>query len=46
MNILIIGKNSYIDNNIDRWLFQAGHQVRQLDVRTNEWETYDYSPIF
>lgn len=45
MNILIIGKNSYIGNNIDRWLSQAGHQVQQLDVLTDEWKTFDYSPF-
>lgn len=45
MNILIIGKNSYIGNNIDRWLSQAGHQVQQLDVLTDEWKAFDYSPF-
>ena len=44
MNILIIGKNSYIGNHIDEWLKKYGHQVTQLDVLTDEWKTYDYSP--
>lgn len=44
MNILIIGKNSYIGNHIDEWLTKHGHQVTQLDVLTDEWKSYDYSP--
>lgn len=44
MKILIIGKNSYIGNHIDEWLTQHGHQVEQLDVLTDEWKTFDYSP--
>ena len=43
MNILIIGKNSYIGNHIDEWLSKHGHQVKQLDVLNDEWKTYDYS---
>ena len=45
MHILIIGKNSYIGNHIDEWLCQHGHQVEQLDVLTDEWKTFDYSPF-
>lgn len=44
MHILIIGKNSYIGNHIDEWLNLHGHQVEQLDVLTDEWKTFDYSP--
>lgn len=44
MRVLIIGKNSYIGNHIDEWLTKYGHEVTQLDVLSNEWETYDYSP--
>lgn len=44
MNILIIGKNSYIGNHIDEWLTNYGHEVAQLDVLTEDWKTYDYSP--
>ena len=44
MIILIVGKNSYIGNHIDEWLKKYGHQVTQLDVLTDEWKTYDYSP--
>lgn len=44
MNVLIIGKNSYIGNHIDEWLTKHGHQVLQLDVLTDEWKTFDYSP--
>ena len=44
MTILIIGKNSYIGNHIDEWLTGKGHQVMQLDVLTDEWKRFDYSP--
>lgn len=44
MNILIIGKNSYIGNHIDEWLSDKGHKVVQLDVLTEDWQNYDYSP--
>lgn len=44
MKILIIGKNSYIGNHIDEWLTKYGHEVEQLDVLTEDWRTYDYSP--
>ena len=43
MNILIIGKNSYIGNHIDEWLSNHGHEVTQLDVLNNEWKSFDYS---
>lgn len=45
MNILIIGKDSYIGNHLDRWLSKYGHTILQLDVLTDEWETFDYSPF-
>ncbi len=45
MNILIIGKDSYIGNHIDDWLNQFGHNVNQLDVMTDEWMSFDYSPF-
>lgn len=45
MNILIIGKNSYIGSHIDERLSNHGHQVTQLDTLTDEWKTYDYSPF-
>lgn len=44
MKILIIGKNSYIGNHIDEWLSKYMHQVDQLDVLTEDWKAYDYSP--
>lgn len=43
MNILIIGKDSYIGNNIEKWLAQYGHSVAQLDVMTDVWKSFDYS---
>lgn len=43
MNILIIGKNSYIGNHIDEWLTQHGYCVKQLDVITDVWKSFDYS---
>lgn len=45
MKILIIGKNSYIGNHIDEWLSRYGHKVAQLDVLTEDWKNYDYSPF-
>lgn len=44
MKILIIGKNSYIGNHINEWLTGKGHKVEQLDVLTEDWNAYDYSP--
>lgn len=43
MKILIIGKNSYIGNHIDKWLTKYGHQVVQLDVLDDSWKQFDYS---
>ena len=43
MRILIIGKNSYIGNHIDKWLSQSGYIVSQLDVLTNDWTSFNYS---
>lgn len=43
MNVLIIGKNSYIGNHIDDWLTQFGHNTEQLDVLTDTWQSFDYS---
>ena len=45
MNILIIGKNSYIGNHIDEWLTNKGHKVAQLDVLTEDWRDFDYRPF-
>ncbi len=45
MRILIIGKNSYIGNHIDEWLSRHEHEVMQLDVLTDEWKIFDYSPF-
>ena len=45
MNVLIIGKNSYIGDHIDKWLTKYGHNVEQLDVLTEEWKSFDYSPF-
>lgn len=44
MNVLVIGKNSYIGNHIDKWLTNKGHKVEQLDVLTDAWRAFDYSP--
>lgn len=44
MNILIIGKDSYIGNHIDEWLTKHESKVAQLDVLTDEWKKFDYSP--
>lgn len=44
MNVLIIGRDSYIGNHIDQWLTRKGILVDQLDVLTDEWKCFDYSP--
>ena len=41
MKILIIGKNSYIGNHIDKWLTDNGHQVKQLDAVSEDWKQYE-----
>ena len=43
MKVLIIGKNSYIGNHIDKWLTKCSHQVVQLDVLDDSWKQFDYS---
>ncbi len=43
MKILIIGKNSYIGNNIDKWLSDYHHKVFQLDVLNDDWKSFNYS---
>lgn len=43
MKILIVGKDSYIGNNIDAWLSKEGHVVDQLDVLNDVWRAFDYS---
>lgn len=43
MNILLIGKDSYIGNHIDKWLVKYGHNVSQLDAMTDAWKFFDYS---
>lgn len=43
MNVLIIGKNSYIGCHIDNWLTAKGWNVEQLDVLTEDWRSCDYS---
>lgn len=44
MNLLIIGKNSYIGNHIDEWFTKYGWKADQLDVLTEDWKKFDYSP--
>lgn len=43
MKILIIGKNSYIGNHIDKWMTKYGHKAVQLDVLNDSWKQFDYS---
>jgi len=42
-SILIIGKDSYIGNHVDKWLTRAGFCVEQLDVLVEDWRVFDYS---
>lgn len=44
MNILIVGKYSYIGNHIDEWLKNAGHMVTQLDVLNEDWKIFNFRP--
>lgn len=44
MKILIIGKNSYIGNHIDKWLSEKNNEVHQLDVQSEDWASFDYAP--
>lgn len=44
MKVLIIGKNSWIGNHIDKWLTSKGWHIYQLDVLTDEWKTFNYTP--
>ena len=43
MRVLVIGKDSYIGNHIDKWLSDRGCTVSQLDVLTEDWKSFDYS---
>lgn len=43
MRVLIVGKDSYIGNHIDKWLTAKGHAVSQLDVLTDGWKKYIFS---
>lgn len=43
MRVLIVGKNSYIGDHIERWLSDRGCSVFQLDVLADDWLTFDYS---
>ena len=43
MNVLIIGKNSYIGDHICHWLLAEGWNVFQLDVLNEDWRSFDFS---
>lgn len=45
MNILIIGKNSYIGKNLKAWLNQypEKYKTSTISVRDNRWKSYDFS---
>lgn len=45
MNVAIIGKNSYIGNSIENYLFANynNYKVEQLDVKNISYQSYDYS---
>ena len=45
MRVLIVGKGSYIGNHIDEWLSAKGIEVHQLDVLTDAWKSFDYTPF-
>ena len=43
MNVLIVGKNSYIGAKTKAHLEQYGHAVHEADTVSDEWQTIDYS---
>ncbi|WP_270465302.1 NAD-dependent epimerase/dehydratase family protein [Holdemanella biformis] len=45
MNILIIGKNSYIGKNLKAWLNQypGKYKTSTISVRDDRWKSYDFS---
>lgn len=45
MNILIIGKNSYIGKNLKAWLNQypEKYKTSTISVRDDRWKSYDFS---
>lgn len=45
MNILIIGKNSYIGKNLKAWLNQypERYNISTISVRDDQWKNYDFS---
>lgn len=45
MNILITGKGSYIGAHIKECLENNNHKVYELDMLTDEWKVFDYSPF-
>jgi len=45
MNVLIVGKNSYVGTHISEWLKIHDHSVYLLNSRTDEWKTYNYGNI-
>lgn len=44
MKVCIIGKGSYIGNHIDNWLSHRNIDVFQLDVLTEDWRNFDFTP--
>jgi len=41
--ILITGANSYIGDNVYKWLTATGHSADILDVKNEDWQTHDFS---
>lgn len=41
--ILIIGKNSYIGTNLEKWLGTENYLINTVESRDNEWEKEDFS---
>src|SRR5690625_1218288 len=44
-NVLITGKNSYVGNNLEKWLHQYPEKyfVDKISLRDNSWEKHDFS---
>ncbi|WP_079474801.1 NAD-dependent epimerase/dehydratase family protein [Marinococcus halophilus] len=44
--ILIVGQNSYIGNNFEKWMYwqEKNSLIKKISVRDNSWRQYDFSP--
>lgn len=43
MRVLITGENSYVGTHVMKELEEAGHQVEELEVRSDQYKEFDFS---